>query len=132
MTLREFKIIAEGHEEQSRHELERMAWACANLMNCWTKKKIKPADLLPKGKFFKGAAKAPRMSSFEQKMISKKKDMKSFQAMMRGIQADINENNPKIAEEEEEYMGESAVDLSSYSDKYDEDIDVDKELDSEV
>jgi hypothetical protein len=131
--LREFKIIADGYEERSTHEMERLAWACANLMNCWSKKKIKPADLLPKGKFFKKEnekAKQPRLSAFEQKMISNKKDMGAFQTMMRGIQKDIKVEDDDGGESEVDGLGGESVDLSGY----DESVDVSSalDLDSEV
>jgi len=131
MTLREFKIISDGHAERSTHEMERLAWACANLMNCWSKKKIKPADLLPRGNFFKKEKeKTPRLSQFEQKMISNKKDMGAFQTMMRGMQQDISKDKGGDKDTDPEYEDNEDIDLS----RYDESVDVESILgsDSEV
>jgi len=120
MTLREFKLIADAYEERSRHEMERIAWACANLMNCWSKKKIKPADLLPKGKFFKESkGNEPKLSRFEQKMIANKKDMSAFQSMMRGMQQDISKNSKKEKENEPEYVDDEEIDLSGFNESLD-------------
>ena len=40
--------MVEAHEEKSKREMELLAWTCANIMNCWVKKAIKPKDLLPR------------------------------------------------------------------------------------
>ena len=40
--------MVEAYEEKSKRDMELLAWTCANIMNCWVKKQIRPTDLLPK------------------------------------------------------------------------------------
>lgn len=77
ITLRELSVIIKGHQARTRREMEMLAWACANIMNCWTKKKIKPADLLPREK---GKMSGP--SEYEQQRTMPK-TLEGIKAMMR-------------------------------------------------
>jgi len=77
VTLRELSVMFKGHQAQQRRQMEMLAWACANIMNCWTKKKIKPKDLLPREK---GKMSGP--SEYEQKRTMPK-TIEGIKAMMR-------------------------------------------------
>jgi hypothetical protein len=46
MTLSEFDIYVRGHMKRMETNQELLAWHAANLMNCWTKKKVTADKLL--------------------------------------------------------------------------------------
>jgi hypothetical protein len=48
MTIKEFSDYVESHRRKFEIQMEQLAWVCANIMNCWVKKAIKPEKLLPK------------------------------------------------------------------------------------
>jgi hypothetical protein len=76
VTLRELSVMFKGHQVQQKRQMEMLAWACANIMNCWSKKSIKPKDLLPKEK---GVA-----SDYENQRVSMSPgSIGDFKAMMR-------------------------------------------------
>jgi hypothetical protein len=43
----EMAALAEGYGRRERREWEKFAWLAANIMNCWTKRRIRIRDLLP-------------------------------------------------------------------------------------
>lgn len=102
MTLKEFRVMVEAHEEKSKRDMELLAWTCANLMNCWVKKKIKPRDLLPRNfrKTESVESNAYVQSRFAEKQ-SGKKSLEDFKAMMRARQ-EKEEDNIGIPVEEED------------------------------
>jgi len=48
MTIKEFSDYVESHRRKFDIQMEQLAWVCANIMNCWIKKPVKPERLLPK------------------------------------------------------------------------------------
>lgn len=46
LSLQEFDAVCKGHQVAKKHEIHTVAWATANLMNCWVKKKITINKLL--------------------------------------------------------------------------------------
>ena len=67
-------------EEKSKRDMELLAWTCANLMNCWTKKKLRPTDLLPKN-FRKGQVR--QESEYVRKRFAASGGIEGFRAEMR-------------------------------------------------
>lgn len=114
ITLRELSVILKGHEAQTRRQMEMLAWTCANIMNCWTKKTIKPKDLLPRQK---GQMSEP--SDYE-KQRSMPKDLAGFQAMMRRKKEEAEANQPGNAVDSFDIVGATEGEYFSY----DEDIDL--------
>jgi len=114
ITLRELSVILKGHEARSRRQMEMLAWTCANIMNCWSKKKIKPSDLLPREK---GKMSGP--SEYEQKR-SMPKTIDGIRSMMRKRKEDAEEKAPGNLVDPFVIMGLVESDTISY----DEDIDL--------
>ena len=46
LSLQEFDAVCRGHQIAKKHDTHALAWATANLMNCWVKKKITVNKLL--------------------------------------------------------------------------------------
>ena len=46
LSLREFEAVCKGHQVAKKSDVQVLAWATANLMNCWVKKKITVEKLL--------------------------------------------------------------------------------------
>ena len=114
ITLRELSVILKGHEAQTRRQMEMLAWTCANIMNCWTKKTIKPKDLLPRQK---GQASEP--SDYEKKR-SMPDTVEGFKAMMRKKKEEAETNQPGNAVDSFDIVGATEGEYFSY----DEDIDL--------
>jgi hypothetical protein len=47
MTPLELRIVAEALSERERREWQRFAWLGAIFINCFSKKKVRPQDLVP-------------------------------------------------------------------------------------
>lgn len=72
--------MVEAYEEKSKRDMELLAWTCANIMNCWVKKKIRPTDLLPKN--FR-AGRSHQQDEYVQKRFDSIGGIDSFRAQMR-------------------------------------------------
>lgn len=72
--------MVEAYEEKSKRDMELLAWTCANIMNCWVKKKLRPTDLLPKN--FRPGQK-PQEDEYLNKRIVASGGIEGFKAQMR-------------------------------------------------
>lgn len=90
--------MVEAHEEKSKREMELLAWTCANIMNCWVKKAIKPKDLLPRN-FRK--AESPADNEYVQARFAETQTIGDFKRMMRE-RKEKEEDNIGIPVEERE------------------------------
>ena len=50
MTPREIGYVVKGYTKRLERSHELLAWHAANIMNCWTKKKVTPQKLLGRAK----------------------------------------------------------------------------------
>jgi len=91
--------MVEAHEEKSKRDMELLAWTCANLMNCWVKKKIKPKDLLPRN-FRK--PESIESNEYVQSRFRDSQSLGDFKAMMRARQEKEEENIGIPIEEEDD------------------------------
>ena len=72
--------MVEAYEEKSKRDMELLAWTCANIMNCWVKKQVRPTDLLPKN-FRPGQA--HQESEYVKKRFAAVGGIDDFKAQMR-------------------------------------------------
>ena len=91
--------MVEAHEEKSKRDMELLAWTCANLMNCWVKKKIKPKDLLPRN--FR-RPQSIESNEYVQARFAEKQSFDDFKRMMQARKDKEEERLGAILEEQED------------------------------
>jgi hypothetical protein len=102
--LKEFRVMVEAFEEKSKRDMELLAWMSANVMNCWTKKTLRPSDLLPKN-FRKGQVR--QESEYVKKRFAAVGGIESFKAQMR--EKKQREEEARDVDSEYEHKDDTAV-----------------------